>query len=143
MSNRLSLRRFGEIVARVMKTLPEEFRPYLDNLTVEVEEEPDDETLRLAGFTEEEIEAGESLYGLFVPLDLPSGWGGDAVDLRDLPHKILIFKRPLEEDFPRRRQLLIEIRKTVIHELAHHFGFSERDLERFDAKPDPFGDEVE
>jgi predicted Zn-dependent protease with MMP-like domain len=143
MSKRLSLRRFGEIVARVLETLPEEFRPYLDNLTVEVEEEPDERTLRLAGLTEEEIEAGESLYGLFVPLDLPSGWGGDALDLRDLPHKILIFKRPLEEDFPRRRQLLIEIRKTVIHELAHHFGFSERDLERFDAKPDPFGDEEE
>jgi len=65
------------------------------------------------------------------------------VDLADLPHRILIFKRPLEEDFPDRRQLLIEIRKTVIHELAHHFGWTDRDLERFDDTPDPFGGTVE
>ena len=41
-----------------------------------------------------------------------------------------------------RRQLMIEIRKTVIHELAHHFGYTDRDLERFDDNPDPFGDDI-
>ena len=35
-------------------------------------------------------------------------------------------------------RLRTEIRKTVIHELAHHFGLTDRDLERFDANPDPF-----
>jgi predicted Zn-dependent protease with MMP-like domain len=139
---RLSLRRFGQIVARVMETLPEEWRPYLENVVVDVEEEPDDRTLRLAGLTEDEIAAGESLYGLFVPLELTSAWGGDAVDVHDLPHRILIFKRSLEEDFPDRKQLLVEIRKTVVHELAHHFGWTDRDLEKFDDNPDPFGDEL-
>jgi predicted Zn-dependent protease with MMP-like domain len=139
----MSLKKFGRIVARVMETLPPEFAPYLDNLEVDVEDEPDVETLRRLEFTEEEINDGESLYGLFVPMDLPSNWAGDVVDVRDLPHKIIIYKRPLEEDFPTRRQLLIEIRKTVIHELAHHFGFSEEDLEKFDAKEDPFGDDEE
>ena len=57
------------------------------------------------------------------------------------PDRILIFRNPLEEDFPDRRDLLIEIRKTVIHEIAHHFGLSDRDLEKFDDNPDPFGDE--
>ncbi len=137
---RMSLRRFAQVVARVMDTLPEEFRPFLENVVVDVEDEPDDELLRRAGFTEEEIEAGETLYGLFDPIDVPTGWGGDALDLHDAPHRIWIFKRPLEEDFPDRKQLLIEIRKTVIHELAHHFGFSEEDLEKFDARDDPFGD---
>jgi len=33
-----------------------------------------------------------------------------------------------------------KIRKTVIHELAHHFGYTDRDLEPFDDNPDPFGD---
>jgi predicted Zn-dependent protease with MMP-like domain len=65
------------------------------------------------------------------------------VNVRDLPHRIIIFKRPLEESFPDRRDLLIEIRKTVIHELAHHFGYSDRDLKRFDNNPDPFGDDPE
>jgi predicted Zn-dependent protease with MMP-like domain len=138
---RMSLRRFGQIVARVMATLPEEFRQYLDNVVVDVEEEPDVETLREVGFTEEEIDAGESLYGLFAPLPLASPWGGDVLDVHDMPHRIIIYKRPLEEDFPGRRQLMIEIRKTVIHELAHHFGYTDRDLERFDDNPNPFGDE--
>src|SRR5690348_5655053 len=68
---RMSLRRFGQIVARVMETLPAEFRPYLDNVVVDVEEEPDEKTLRKAGFTEDVITAGETLFGLFDPLELP------------------------------------------------------------------------
>lgn len=128
---RMSLRKFGQIVASVMKTLPQEFRPYLDNVVVDVEEEPDVETLRRQGFREEEIASGESLYGLFAPIDLPTNWGGDVMDLRDLPHRIVIYKRPLEEDFRSRGELMAEIRKTVVHELAHHFGYTDRDLERW------------
>lgn len=139
----MSLRSFGQVVARVMETLPEEFRSHLENVVVDVEEEPDQQTLSRAGFTEEEIASGESLYGLFAPMSLPTPWGADVVDIRDLPHRIIIFKRPLEEDFPSRRQLMTEIRKTVIHELAHHFGYTDRDLERFDSDPDPFREEPE
>jgi predicted Zn-dependent protease with MMP-like domain len=135
---RLSLRRFGQIVAQVMETLPEEFQPYLDNVVVDVEEEPDEKTLRRAGFTDEEIDAGDTLFGLFDPLELPTLYSGDAVDVNDVLHRLVIFKNPLEDEFPNRRQLLIEIRKTVIHELAHHFGWSDRDLERFDENPNPF-----
>jgi predicted Zn-dependent protease with MMP-like domain len=140
---RLSLRRFGRIVARVMETLPEEFKQYLDNVVVDVEEEPDEQTLRQMGFTDEEIADGETLYGLFAPLDLTTSWGSDVVDAADLPHRIFIYKRPLEEDFPERQELMIEIRKTVIHELAHHFGYTDHDLEKFDDNPNPFGDEPE
>jgi predicted Zn-dependent protease with MMP-like domain len=138
----MSLRRFGQIVARVMETLPEAFAPYLDNVVVDVEEEPDEQTLRRAGFTDEEIAAGETLLGWFDPLELPSMWSGDSVDTNDMLHRLVIFKRPLEEEFPDRRRLMIEIRKTVIHELAHHFHWTDRDLERFDDNPDPFGDEA-
>jgi predicted Zn-dependent protease with MMP-like domain len=140
---RMSLRRFGRFVAQVMETLPDAIKEHLDNVVVDVEQEPSEELLREAGFTEEEIDAGESLYGLFAPMDLPSGWASDAVDLHDLPHRIFVFKRPLEEDFPDRRELLLEIRKTVIHELAHHFGWTEEDLERFEDNPNPFPDELE
>jgi predicted Zn-dependent protease with MMP-like domain len=139
----MSMRRFRAIVAHVMETLPERWHRYLDNVVVDVENEPSREFLLDAGLTEEEIDAGESVYGYFAPLSLSSPWGSDAVDVRDLPHRIFIFKRPLEEDFPTRRQLMIEIRKTVIHELAHHFGFTDRDLEPFDDDPDPFGEDAE
>lgn len=138
---RMSLLQFGRVVSRVMDTLPAEFEPYLHNVVVDVEEEPDAALLRRMDFTEEEIAEGDSLYGLFEPMELPSNWGADTVDVHDLPHRLVIFKRPLEEDFADRRQLMIEIRKTVIHELAHHFGYTDRDLEKFDDDPDPFGDE--
>jgi predicted Zn-dependent protease with MMP-like domain len=123
----LSLQRFGRVVARVMEALPEELRQHLDNVVVDVEDEPDVATLRRVGFTEEEIAEGETLYGVFEPLDLATG---DALAV-DLPHRICVYKRPLEEDFPTRRELTTQIRKTVIHEVAHHFGYSDRDLERW------------
>ena len=135
------MKHFCFLVTRVMATLPAAFRPHLDNVVVDVEEEPDDRTLRKAGFSDEEIAAGDSLFGLFDPLELPSVFAGDAVDTNAMLHRLVIFKRPLEEEFPDPRQLRVEIRKTVIHELAHHFGWSDRDLEKFDDTPDPFGDE--
>jgi predicted Zn-dependent protease with MMP-like domain len=128
---RMSLRRFGRVVADVLETLPDELKQYLDNVVVDVEEEPDLATLRRMDFTEEEIAAGETLYGLFDPLELPSLFAGDVVDVNNILHRLVIFKRPLEEDFPDRRELMTEIRKTVIHELAHHFGYTDRDLERW------------
>ncbi len=139
---RMSLRKFGRIVARVMETLPEEFQPYLDNVVVDVEEEPDEKALRAAEMTAADLADGERLYGLFDPLELPAMDSGDAIDVDAVLHRLVIYKRPLEEDFPGRRELLLEIRKTVIHELAHHFGFSERDLDRFEEKEDPFGDDL-
>jgi predicted Zn-dependent protease with MMP-like domain len=137
---RMSLRRFGNIVVRVLETLPDELKRYLANIVVDVEDEPDLPTLRRMDFTDEEIAAGETLYGLFDPLPLPDTSG---MDFDDPPHRIIIYKRPLEEDFPKRRELMLEIRKTVMHELAHHFGYTDRDLEEFDATPDPFGDDFD
>jgi predicted Zn-dependent protease with MMP-like domain len=133
----MTLRQFGKIVRGVMESLPEEIVQYLDNVVVDVVEEPDGKLLRELGFTNEETAGGESLYGLFVPMPLMMP---DDVDSLDHPHRILIFQKPLEEDFPEPRQLEIEIRKTVIHELAHHFGWTDRDLARFDSKENPFGE---
>jgi predicted Zn-dependent protease with MMP-like domain len=128
---RMSLRQFGQVVARVMETLPAELKEHLDNVVVDVEEEPDHETLLRAGLTEEEIQDGESLLGLFDPFELPTPFSGDAIDTNAMLHRLVIYKRPLEDEFPDRQELLDQIRKTVIHELAHHFGYTDRDLERW------------
>jgi predicted Zn-dependent protease with MMP-like domain len=120
----MSLRQFGKVVRRVMETLPDELKEHLDNVVVDVVDDPDEALLRSAGLSEEEIAGGETLYGLFDPVALPSGYDTEL-------HRIWIFKRPLEEDFPERAELLNEVRKTVFHELAHHFGYSDRDLERW------------
>ena len=138
MDEPISMKEFKQLVRRVMETLPDEFEPFLDNVVVEVAEWPDDDLLRRAGFTDEEIEDGESLLGFFDPLELPTAWSGDAVDTHTMLHRLWIFKGPHEEEFPDPQRLRTEIRKTVIHELAHHFGWTDRDLERFDNTPNPF-----
>jgi predicted Zn-dependent protease with MMP-like domain len=132
---RMSMKRFMAIVGEAVDSLPESIKQHLSNVVIDVEDAPTDDFLREAGFTDEEIEAGETLYGYFVPL-----MGVAAADMLENPDRILIFKFPLEEDFPDPKELRIEIRKTVIHEIAHHFGWSDRDLEQFDDNPDPFGD---
>ena len=88
---------------------------------MDIEEEPDKETLCEAGFTEEDIADGATLYGLFAPMP------GFSFDIHG-PRRIIVYKRPLEEDFPACDELAEEIRKTVLHELHHHFGYSERDI---------------
>ncbi len=113
------MKAFGRVVVRVMESLPDSIKPYLENVVVDVEDEPD-----------EEIEAGGGAYGLFEPIGLPSDASGDAIDLTSMPYRIVIYKRPLEEDFPERRELMTEIRRTVIHEIAHHFGITDRDIDR-------------
>jgi predicted Zn-dependent protease with MMP-like domain len=131
----ISMKEFKQLVREVMENLPDEIRQFTDNVVVEVAEWPDDDLLLSAGITEEEIDEGDSLFGLFEPFEMPH----DGVDFMDHPHKLWIFKGPHEEEFgddPKR--LRTEIRKTVVHELAHHFGWTDRDLERFDANPDPF-----
>lgn len=130
----MTMSEFKHLVRQAMATLPEELKRHIDNVVVEVDDWPSDDLLREADFTEDEIDDGETLLGLFQPLDLPS----NGVDFLDHPHKLWIFKGPHEEEFEDPVRLRTEVRKTVIHELAHHFGLTDRDLERFDANPNPF-----
>lgn len=132
----MSMSEFKRLVQDVMATLPDEIRPFLDNVVVDVDDWPGDRLLLKAGFTEEEIAAGDTLFGLFDPFEMPT----DGIDFTDHPHRLWIFKGPHEEEFPDPRRLRTEIKKTVVHELAHHFGWTDRDLERFDDHPDPFGE---
>lgn len=129
------MREFRALVREVMANLPPEIADHTRNLVVDVAEWPDEEQLRRAGLSEEEIADGVTVYGLFEPFHLPDSTG---LEPADQPNRLWIFKAPHEEDFLDPRQLRTEIRKTVIHELAHHFGFDEQDLARWDANPDPF-----
>ena len=132
---RLSMNQFVAIVQQVIEALPPAIAEHLTNVVIDVVEEPSREFLLEAGLTEEEIDEGDSVYGYFMPLpDL------SATEMLENPNRILIFKNPLEEDFPDRRELELEIRKTVIHEIAHHFGWTDRDLQPFEDNPNPFRD---
>jgi len=76
---------------------------------------------------EEENAEDPDLFGLYlgVPLvDRDSSYAGA------LPDKIAIYRRPLEEEFGEDPDVLEdEIRITVLHEVAHHFGIGEDRLE--------------
>jgi len=63
--------------------------------------------------------AAGSFYGLYEGTPLTER---DASFGLVLPDKITIFQEPLERDFPDEAELVKEIRKTVLHEVAHFFG---------------------
>jgi predicted Zn-dependent protease with MMP-like domain len=106
---------FERLVQESLDTLPAELRGRMSNVAVVVEDEPP---------------AGRPLLGLYqgVPLTRrTSGYG--AVP----PDKITIFRGPLERlarGDPGR--LRAEVRRVVLHEVAHHFGISDRRLVEID-----------
>ena len=88
---------FEEHVRNALDSLPPHLAQALDNVAVVVEAENREEP---------------DLYGLF---DWPEY----------MPAKISIYRRPLEADYPDPAELEEQIRITVLHELAHYFGFEE------------------
>ncbi len=115
-------RRFDRLVARALRQLPRDIQDLMDNVAVVVADSPTPDHLAAAG-----LPPGETLLGLYqgIPLtERTSGYG------LVLPDKITIFQKPIEEICGSDQQVVREIRNTVIHELAHHFGLEESDLRR-------------
>ena len=115
-------RRFLRLVRQALAELPSPYRDWLANLDVVVERRPRRHHLHEAG-----LGSGETLFGLYegVPLtERGSDYG------LVLPDKITIFQEPLERAFPNDVDVLEEVRRTVLHELAHHFGMGDEELER-------------
>ena len=110
--------RFDRLVDRAVARIPQPFRAALDEIALVIDDEPSPEQLRENG-----LDADETLYGLYegVPLD---EWGGDWVPV---PTRIVLFRLPLEEDFPDPDDLADEVRITILHELAHHLGIEDED----------------
>jgi predicted Zn-dependent protease with MMP-like domain len=103
---------FEEHVRRALESLPAELRRAMSNVEiVVVDENPED----------------PDLLGLYTGIPLTerdSGYAGV------LPDKIEIYRLPLEEEFGDDPAVLEEeIRITVLHELAHHFGIDDDRLE--------------
>jgi predicted Zn-dependent protease with MMP-like domain len=97
---------FDDHVRAALDGLPPEIAAALDNVAVVVEaEHPDD----------------LDLYGLFDGVPLTEGGPGPG----QLPNRVTIYRRPLEEDFDDPAELEHEIRVTVLHELGHYFGLDE------------------
>jgi predicted Zn-dependent protease with MMP-like domain len=115
---------FATIVAEALDSLPEEFARHLANVEVQVEWRPGREHRRLAG-----LKPWQTLYGLYEGVPLTQRYGGQPL----LPDLITIFQEPLERDFPGREALRAQVRRTVLHEIAHVFGISDDRLHELDA----------
>lgn len=134
---RLSWNEFCSVVREAIESLPDPFPKYLENVAVDVVEEPADsdyEALERRG----DRAATGLLLGLFIGVPLTKQGFGD-----HYPNVIRIFRRPLEQVSRTRGALRRHIRSTVIHEFAHHFGFTDDELEAFDRAQEELADSEE
>jgi predicted Zn-dependent protease with MMP-like domain len=113
--------RFRRLVQRALRSLPPEVHDALDNVAVVIEREPSAEDLRTSG-----SRPGDTLFGLY--LGTPLTERGSSYGLT-LPDRIVIYQGPLERHF-HPRDIPEEVTRTVLHELAHHFGFDDDHLDR-------------
>ena len=109
-------RPFEELVAVALDAIPEPFAAALDEIAIVIAEEPSPEQR-----AENQIEVDETLYGLYEGVPRTE-WGADWAPI---PNRITLFRLPLEDDFDDRAELEDEVRRTVVHELAHHLGIDD------------------
>jgi predicted Zn-dependent protease with MMP-like domain len=110
---------FEDLVRRALDGLPGDFAELLENVAVVVEEEPDPDDLEELG-----METGEELFGLYLGVPLPERAGSYSA----LPDRIAIYRGPILRYCQNRREVIREVRDTVIHELGHYFGLDEDDM---------------
>ena len=106
---------FDQLVSDALDELPDDIRRVMSNVAVTVEDEPP---------------PGQPLLGLYqgVPLGSRGPYYAGA-----LPDKITIYRGPIECMTGRNPELLRrQVRRTVLHEIAHHFGISDERLVELD-----------
>jgi predicted Zn-dependent protease with MMP-like domain len=129
-------RRFDALLERVLEALPQRLRDLLEQAPLIVEDYPDPRLLEELGMDPDV----ESLCGLHsgVPLTERS-----VSDGHDSPVTIHIFREPIvdeaggwerwqdedDQSWGGEEAIVEEIRITVLHEIGHHFGLEEEDLE--------------
>ena len=112
--------KFEGLVHEALVKIPEMFRVYLDNVDLVVEDYPDGQDL-VGHIQEEEF----LLLGLYegVPITNRSDYG------MILPDKITLFQKSIESICSSEEEILREIRNTLVHEVAHHFGMTDQQLD--------------
>ncbi|MGN6242248.1 MAG: metallopeptidase family protein [Motilibacteraceae bacterium] len=115
---------FDELVADALDGIPGELARAMRNVVVLVEDEP--EPAQLEAHAEGADGDGPELLGLYegVPLTERDGWYSGV-----LPDRITLFRGPLLRRCSSREELVEEVRITVVHEVAHHFGIDDERLD--------------
>jgi len=106
--------RFEELVADALDAIPEELARRIDNVVVQVRDRP-----RIPG-----------LLGLYegVPLTEREAYGGFA-----MPDRITVYRLPICDRCDTEAEVVEEVRVTVVHEVAHHFGIGDERLDELGA----------
>ena len=120
MRMRLTADEFVELVRQALADIPASFAGYLEDVCVDVEAVPGPEACAEGG-----VDDPRDLLGLYLGTPLTERGvehGGQ------LPDHIILYQRNIERMCRSRREIVREIRKTVFHEVGHHFGLDEDDL---------------
>ena len=113
------------LAARALAAIPHELKQHLGPVVIRVEEFPDRETERQMG-----LESPFDLLGLYRGVALPHKSVGDPLPQIDM---VFLYRRPILDYWCETGEDLEHIvRHVLIHEIGHHFGFSDADMERIE-----------
>src|SRR5206468_6095724 len=106
---------FGELVERALEELPEQFARHLEEVSIEIRDRPSIRQLKQVGLGKKR----HLLLGLYdgVPMTHRSV---EHSGLR--PPVIYLFQEDIELASSSEQDLIEQVRKTVLHEIGHHFG---------------------
>jgi len=119
---RVSKTKFAELVEQALEEVPDEFSQFLEEVPIEVCDRPTPRQLESA-----RIGPRGLLLGLY------HGRPRTARGVEDsgaMPDVIFIFQEPIQQVCRDEQELVRQVRKTVLHEIGHHFGLGESDLQR-------------
>ena len=116
-----------EIIAHdAYATLPKHFRVLCENLIIHVEDFPSEDVL-----TEMDAESEFDLLGLFQGVGLPFRSNDD---IAPMPNMIWLYRRPILDYWAENDETLGHIvTHVLVHEIGHHFGLSDNDMEAIEA----------
>ncbi|WP_112661897.1 metallopeptidase family protein [Microvirga flavescens] len=109
------------------RRLPEEFRRLCDGVVIRIEDFPDDETLQEMGF-----ESPFDLLGLFRGIGLAQGQA--VMQTGQFPNMVWLYRRPILDYWAEHEETLSDlVTHVLVHEIGHHFGLSDEDMEAIEA----------
>jgi len=117
---------FEKLVEQALKETPKAVFEKMENVAIVVEKRPSSEQLRKSG-----IRYGNLLLGLYQ--GVPQTRWGRGFGMR-LPDKITIFQEPIEQLAKSEAKVLEVLKNTIFHEIAHHFGFDEKEVRELERK---------
>jgi predicted Zn-dependent protease with MMP-like domain len=124
-----SLDEFEAIAAKAFSQLPQKFRALCEDLVIRVEDFPTDEVIHRMKATSK-----FQILGLFRGVGLPFRF--ESAPMR-MPNMIWLYRRPILAYWSRHQDTLEAIiAHVLVHEIGHHFGFSDDDMHGIEDRAD-------